>query len=328
MADDCCAPSADDRAEPVALVGALGGDVRAPSAGPRRTGAPSTDGMVQIPAGVFTMGTDSHEGYPSDAEGPARPVRLAAYWIDETPVTNAAFARFVEETRFVTEAERFEWSYVFHSLVHRDALDEVMGSADGTPWWRAVRGAHWRTPFGPGSDLETLQDHPVTHVSWSDAEAYAAWIGKRLPSEAEWERAARGGLEQARYAWGDELVVEGTHQCNIWQGTFPSENTEDDGFVATAPVRTFVPNGFGLYQTAGNVWEWCADWWGTEHATTEVADPRGPARGMSKVMRGGSYLCHDSYCNRYRVAARTSSPADSSTGHAGFRLVLDDDRTA
>ena len=322
---ECCAPSAGREAEPIAVTRSLAAPVAPSAPRPRRDTPPSTAGMVRIPAGRFTMGTDSHEGYPSDAEGPARPVRLSAYWIDETAVTNAAFADFIDEAGYVTEAERFEWSYVFHLLVHPNAEDEVIGTADGTPWWRAVRGATWRAPFGPGSDIEELQDHPVTHISWNDAEAYAHWIGKRLPTEAEWERAARGGIEQARYAWGDDLVVDGEHQCNIWQGTFPTENTEDDGFVATAPVRAFPPNGFGLYQTAGNVWEWCADWWSTGHRPTETTDPRGPERGMSKLMRGGSYLCHDSYCNRYRVAARTSSPPDSSTGHAGFRLVLDTD---
>jgi formylglycine-generating enzyme len=194
-------------------------------------------------------------------------------------------------------------------------------------WWLAVNGATWRHPEGPGSDVATRPHHPVVHVSWRDAAAYAAWAGKRLPTEAEWEMAARGGLDQARYPWGDELAPRNRWRCNIWQGRFPTHNTAQDGHTGTAPVRSYGPNGYGLYEVAGNVWEWCADYWSTtwhaEDRPSTRVDPIGPHSGTSHVTRGGSYLCHESYCNRYRVAARTHNTPDSSTGNTGFRCAAD-----
>ena len=185
-------------------------------------------------------------------------------------------------------------------------------------------GAYRRRPEGPGTDVKDRQDHPAVHVSWNDAVAYAAWAGKRLPTEAEWELAARGGLEQKTYAWGDELTPNGEHRCNIWQGTFPTDNTAEDGFTGTAPARAFEPNGYGLYGVAGNVWEWCSDWFSpTFHIEGPREDPKGPPSGTNRLIRGGSYLCHDSYCNRYRVAARSSNTPDSSTGNTGFRCARD-----
>ncbi|TWJ11589.1 formylglycine-generating enzyme required for sulfatase activity [Stackebrandtia albiflava] len=311
MAVDCCAPGREPgRPEPAGP----GFPV------PERARRDVLKGMVRVEAGRYVLGGDDPDANPGDAEGPPRPVTLSAFHIDPVCVTNARFAAFVKATGYVTEAEREGWSYVFHTSatpLARRSL--VAGSLPDTPWWLPVAGASWRAPAGPGSSAATLQNHPVVHVSWHDAVAYATWAGKRLPTEAEWEAAARGGLEQARYPWGDDLIVNGAHRCNIWQGRFPHVNTADDGHVGTAPVKTYRPNGYGLYQMAGNVWEWCADRWGTDR--TGDVDPTGPDTGTARVTRGGSHLCHESYCNRYRVAARTFNTPDSSTGNTGFRCA-------
>lgn len=281
------------------------------------------DGMVALPGGEFLMGTDDAGGFPGDGEGPVRGVRVSPFHLDAHPVTNERFARFVAETGYVTEAERFDWSYVFAGFLPA-VLRRDSPRPDSAPWWCGVQGAYWRAPEGPGSSPEGREDHPVVHVSWHDADAYARWAGKRLPTETEWEYAARGGLDQRRYPWGDELTPGGEHRCNIWQGHFPTKNTVEDGYRGTSPVTAFAPNGFGLRDTSGNVWEWCADWWTTEHdASTVRTDPTGPPAGDAKLMRGGSYLCHHSYCNRYRVAARTSNTPDSSSGNTGFRCARD-----
>lgn len=284
--------------------------------------------MAVVDGGAFTMGNDDDRAIDGDGEGPVRQVHLDTFLVDRRCVTNAQFATFVQATGYVSEAERFGWSYVFAAFVAPSARSAVIaGTVLGAPWWRGVEGACWRHPEGPGSAIGDRWRHPVVHVSWNDAHAYARWAGKRLPTEAEWERAARGGLEGARYPWGDALTPDGRHRANIWQGTFPDHNTADDGYVGTAPVDAFPANGFGLYQMAGNVWEWCHDRWSADwHAAATVAtrrNPTGPADGGSRVMRGGSHLCHVSYCERYRVAARTHSAPDSSTGHTGFRLVAD-----
>lgn len=286
---------------------------------PART--PSYRGQVPIEGGDFVLGDAFDEGYPADGETPVHRVTLSTFHMDATTVTNAAFAAFVKATGHVTTAEREGSSAVFH-LDHPGTGADVLGRPAATPWWLAVRGADWRHPEGAGSDVARRQNHPVVHVSHDDATAYAAWAGKRLPTEAEWEAAARGGLEGARYPWGDDLLPRGRWMCNIFQGRFPVENTAEDGWSSTAPVKAFPPNGYGLHQMAGNVWEWCADWFDpAAYATVAPVDPTGPEAGSSRVMRGGSFLCHDSYCNRYRVAARSSSPPDSTASNLGFRCA-------
>ncbi|WP_189596579.1 formylglycine-generating enzyme family protein [Streptomyces pilosus] len=271
------------------------------------TAAPSWHrGAVSLPGGPFLMGSDDPDGFPDDHEGPVQPVTVASFAIGRYAVSNAWFAEFVAATGHVTDAERYGWSYVFASFLP-GSLRRVSPRPPSTPWWCGVDGARWDRPEGPGSDLDGRWDHPVVHVSWNDAQAFCAWSRTRLPTEAEWEYAARGGLEQARYPWGDELTPGGRHRCNIWQGRFPTHNTVEDGHRGTAPVDAYAPNGYGLYNCVGNVWEWTADSW----------SPTEPTRAI----RGGSYLCHASYCNRYRVAARSRNTADSTSGNTGFRVV-------
>lgn len=287
-----------------------------------------TAGMVRLEGGEFTMGTDSEVGFPQDGEGPARQVTVDPFYIDKFAVTNAQFAAFVKETGYTTDSERFGWSFVFEDFVDEADSEYVMERVQAAPWWVAVEGATWLRPEGPRSNVldEDRLKEPVTHVSWRDAVAYADWAGKRLPTEAEWEYAARGGFHQHTFPWGDELAPDGEHRCNIWQGEFPEENTGDDGYFGPAPVNEFDPNGHGLYNVSGNVWEWCSDWFSADYHTTDAYDhdnPTGPEEGDQRVMRGGSYLCHESWCNRYRVAARSKNTPDSSTGNIGFRCVID-----
>ena len=282
-----------------------------------------TTGMTRLEGGSFLMGTVSSQGFPADGEGPVREVQLKPFLIDRYAVSNAQFAAFVEGTGYVTEAERFGWSFVFHLLLPREIARRTKRPLN-MPWWCAVEGACWRHPEGTGSNVADRRDHPAIHVSWNDAVAYCRWSGKRLPTEAEWEYSARGGLVQKVYPWGDTLAPDGEHRCNIWQGRFPSENSAVDGYVGTAPVDAYPPNGYGLYNVVGNTWEWCADWFSPGfHVNGPRDNPAGPPAGEVKVMRGGSYLCHASYCNRYRVAARSSNTPDSSTGNIGFRCAAD-----
>lgn len=267
------------------------------------------------------MGSIAADVVASDGEGPVRDVQVDAFRIESTTVTNARFEHFVAETGYVTDAERFGWSYVFH--LARNPSSEIMpGAPLNAPWWVATRQANWRRPAGPGASPKS--DHPVVHVSWNDAAAYAAWAGMRLPGEAEWEKAARGRAESS-FPWGDELEPAGRHMCNVWQGEFPVRDTGEDGFAGPAPAKSFEPNGYGLFNVIGNVWEWCADWWSVDwHAGPRGEtrnNPAGPPRGPGKVLRGGSHLCHASYCNRYRLSARTYSAPDMSASHTGFRCA-------
>jgi sulfatase modifying factor 1 len=294
------------------------------------------DGMIWIPGGEFLMG-DTDPIFP-DAK-PVHRVYVDGFWMDRTEVTNAQFARFVQATGYVTVAERppnpkefptvpqeklVPGSIVFSPPDKEVSLDQPLS------WWRYVPGANWRHPEGPGSNLRGRENHPVVHICWYDARAYAKWAGKRLPTEAEWEYAARGGLEQKRYCWGDELLPGGKWQANIWQGDFPRRNTKEDGFERTAPVGSFPANGYGLFDMSGNVWEWCADWYRPDYyAKSPGRNPQGPDSSFDpsepnlpkRVQRGGSFLCSDVYCARYRPGARGKGEPGSAASHIGFRCV-------
>jgi formylglycine-generating enzyme required for sulfatase activity len=278
--------------------------------------------LVDLPSGAFMMGDDSVWAYDGDGEGPVHEVEVRPLRVDVYAVSNARFTDFVSATGYETDAERYGWSFVFGGLLPDDFPDTR--SVAAAPWWRQVEGASWRRPVGPHSEVDDVGDHPVVHVSWNDAQAYCAWSGTRLPTEAEWEYAARGGIARTAFPWGDDLEPGGEHRMNVFQGTFPAHDTGADGYAGTAPVDAFPANGFGLHNVTGNVWEWCADWYdATYYARSPRSDPRGPERGDVRVMRGGSYLCHLSYCKRYRVSARSASEPNSSTGNVGFRVVAD-----
>ena len=322
---------------------------------PKRFAAGATTtpaGMKWIAGGEFTMGSVTPDARPD--ERPLHKVRVTGFWMDETDVTNAQFRRFVEATGYVTTAEkRPDWeemkkqlppgtpkpsddklvaaSLVFHATPGPVPLD------DFSQWWSWVPGADWKHPEGPASSIDGKDNYPVVQVSWDDAVAYAKWAGKQLPTEAQWEFAARGGLHDKKYFWGDQDPTDddATHHCNIWQGHFPDVNTGKDGYVGISPVRAFKPNGYGLYDMAGNVWQWCSDWYrpdayATDAAKGTVTDPTGPEQSYDPeepytpkhVTRGGSFLCNASYCSSYRVAARMKTSPDSSTNHTGFRCVI------
>jgi formylglycine-generating enzyme required for sulfatase activity len=306
--------------------------------------------MVRIPGGEFTMGSDGHHAL--DNERPAHRVQINAFFLDITPVTNAQFAKFVAATNYSTTAERKpDWaelskqlppgtpkppdsqlvpgSLVYSPPGRRVALDDL------SQWWRWVPGASWRHPEGPGSSIEKRADHPVVQVSWDDAVAYCSWAGKRLPTEAEWERAARGGLEGKRFAWGDEFKPGGKFVTNTYTGEFPVKDTAEDGWAGTSPVKAFPANGYGLFDMAGNVWNWTTDWYRPDTFVTDAAsgkvvvDPTGPSKSFDpadpyapkRVTKGGSFLCSASYCESYRPSARRGTPPDTGSGHVGFRCA-------
>lgn len=308
----CCSPSARHRSDNRVQ----DWDVDA------RAGSDVSFDTVDIPGGKAIMGTDV-PGIPDDGENPQRQTRLKPFRMAVTTVTNAQFKVFVDATGYVTEAERFGWSFVFWEQV-----PERLGPTQavvGVEWWRRVDGANWRDINGPGTEAEVwFPDHPVVQVSWNDAQAYARWAGGRLPTEAEWEHAARGGLGDVTYPWGEEEPNDTDFQpCNIWQGQFPNVNTAKDGFKTTAPAKHFEPNGYGLYNMSGNVWEWTTESFKIKSLKKQVKERLAGMKGY-KLAKGGSFLCHKSYCYRYRIAARHGNSPDSTTTHQGFRVVWSD----
>ncbi len=279
---------------------------------------PAPDAVL-IPGGASLLGTQNPQ-ISDDGEDPLRKTRIKPFRMGATSVTNAQFMAFVDATGYVTEAERFGWSFVFWAQV-----PETLGATQGVvdvEWWRRVDGANWRDINGPGTMAEHWHpDHPVVQVSWNDARAYADWVGGRLPTEAEWEHAARGGKGDVRYPWGDQEPNDTDFQpCNIWQGQFPKVNTAKDGFAATAPAQFYEPNGYGLYNLVGNVWEWTAEAYRIKSLKKQVRQRLAGMKGY-KLSKGGSFLCHKSYCYRYRIAARSGTSPDSATTHQGFRVV-------
>ncbi|MEO1235177.1 MAG: formylglycine-generating enzyme family protein [Planctomycetota bacterium] len=317
---------------------------------------PAPPGMVWIPGGTFTMGTDASDTWAN--ERPAHPVRVGGFWMDETEVTNGQFAAFVEATGYVTVAERLvDWEAMKDQVppgTPKPPPDVLQpGSLVFTPperavplnnyaaWWSWTNGASWRHPQGPGSSIQGKDNHPVVHVAWEDAKAYADWAGKRLPTEAQWEYAAKGGNDDTRFAWGDTFRPDGNTLANTWDGTFPHDNTLDDGHALAAPVKQFPPNGYGLYDTAGNVWEWTADLYRDDRHVAlarmaarspggVVVNPPSPdlpsdaanPGARSYVIKGGSFLCHVDYCESYRPSARRGTPFDTALQHTGFRCVV------
>ena len=305
------------------------------------------EGMVWIPDGTFRMGSDQHYS----EEAPTHRVTVDGFWIDRTPVTNRDFLRFVNATGHVTIAELKpdprDYPGALPHMLRAGSLvftppKQPVDLRDWSQWWQFKFGATWRRPYGPRSSLAGLHDHPVVHVAYSDAAAYAAWAGKEIPTEAEWEFAARGGLDAAEFAWGDEFTPGGRQMANTWQGAFPQENLVTDGYARTSPVEAFPANGYGVRDMIGNVWEWTADWYTDRHpadAAKSCCIPRNPRGGAEadsydarlpaitiprKVLKGGSHLCAPNYCRRYRPAARHAEPVDTSTSHVGFRCIIRD----
>jgi formylglycine-generating enzyme required for sulfatase activity len=287
---------------------------------PGATRGATTD-LIPIGACTFTMGNDGTDAVPGDGEGPVRRVSVDSFSIGATTVTNRAFGDFVRDTRYVTDAEYLGSSFVFYLQVPSERRKHLWQAVKDTPWWLPVADASWQRPEGPSSHIYERLDYPVVHVSWNDAQAYCAWAGGRLPTEAEWECAARGGREGNRFPWGNDLMEKGVPRCNVWRGSFP--NAPEEGW-GPAPVAgaNGLPNGFGLINVCGNVWEWCVDWFSPAyHRETAGYNPLLSLPTGRRSMRGGSFLCHASYCNRYRIAARSSNPPESSSSNLGFRIA-------
>jgi formylglycine-generating enzyme required for sulfatase activity len=318
--------------------------LREPDVAATTAAAAPANGMLLVPGGEFLMGSDRH--YPE--EKPAHKVRVDSFWIDATPVTNREFKRFVDATGYVTFAEVApdpkDYPGILPDMLKPGSMvfsppNHPVDLTNYANWWAFIIGADWRHPYGPDSSLDGIEDHPAVHISYQDAEAYAAWAGKSLPTESEWERAARGGLAETEFAWGDELVPEGRHMANTWQGQFPWQNHAEDGYKRTSPVGSYPANHYGLFDMIGNVWEWTTDWYSDKHAPAQKsccvpANPRGVSEAQSydprqpqfkiprKVVKGGSHLCAPNYCRRYRPAARHAQPIDTAMSHVGFRCII------
>ncbi|XP_014601602.1 PREDICTED: sulfatase-modifying factor 1 isoform X1 [Polistes canadensis] len=282
---------------------------------------PNIKNMAKVKGGTFSIGTNNPV-FVADGEGPKREVVLDSFYIDQFEVSNKDFSEFVKLTGYKTEAEQFGDSFVFEGLLEENVKKEIKQVVAQAPWWLHVKGATWQHPEGSQSTIKHRMDHPVIHVSWNDAFAYCNWLDKRLPTEAEWEVACRGGLSDKLFPWGNKLTPKEQFRANIWQGEFPYNNTKEDGFVGTAPITEFLPNSYGLHNMVGNVWEWTSDWWFTKHSSDQQTNPKGPPSGSDKVKKGGSYLCHKMYCYRYRCAARSQNTPDTSAGNLGFRCAM------
>ncbi|CAH1779519.1 unnamed protein product [Owenia fusiformis] len=282
-----------------------------------------TNNMVFIDGGTFQMGTNSPL-IMADGEGPERETRVNDFYLDVHEVSNAEFELFVDATNHVTETETFGDSFVFEGIISEEIKKDITQAVAAAPWWLPVKKADWRHPEGPDTSLEGRMTHPVLHVSWNDAVAYCKWAGKRLPTEAEWEYACKGGLKNRLFPWGNKDVPKNTHKMNIWQGDFPNTNTAEDGYEKTCPVDEFEPqNKYGLKNMVGNAWEWTSDFWTPDHSNSAQDNPKGPETGTDKVKKGGSYMCHESYCYRYRCSARSQNTPDSSSSNLGFRCAAD-----
>ena len=316
----CCMPSRSGSLPPPAAgAGAIGPITATDATIPR-------GGWIELGGGNFRMGSDAADGYPEDGEGPSREVCLSPFRIAATTVTNAEFSRFVRATQYVTDAERVGLSHVFYLQVDPAVRRSVRQVPRGLPWWLPIEFACWQRPEGPGSSTVDRQDHPVVHISWNDAQAYCDWAGCRLPTEAEWEFAARGGLEHARFPWGDAADLEA--RCHVWRGSFPASPAPGWHPVPVA-VTALPPNGHGLHHATGNVWQWCADWFSPAfHLETAARDPLQQRITGRRSQRGGSFLCHASYCNRYRVAGRHGNTPASTSGNCGFRVAAARAQTA
>lgn len=321
MPDDkksCCTPRPED--DPEGFEARFEAASKAVERAPAATRDALLTKLVKIKGGFFDMGA-RRSRYPDDLDSPRRRVQVSPFRIAPYAVTNVEFASFIKASGYRTVAEQEGWSFVFYA--HLDDPAKYPDYPGNTSWWRRVDGACWSAPEGPGSDWHDRANHPVVQIAWPDADAYCRWSGLRLPTEAEWEFAARGGLAKKKFPWGNELTPAGKHAMNTWQGTFPSSNTAEDGWIGTAPVGSFPPNGFGLYEMTGNVWEWVSDFYGPRPTPGRLPDrnPQGPKTGTLRIQRGGSFLCHVSYCDRYHVHSRTKNDPSGSASNSGFRVA-------